>query len=608
MNSLKWTLIAFLGGIMMLLVLTAVPGAATAALPQDALTTNGDLWIAAGDRAGAHLGREVVAAGDINGDGFADLLANSKAFNGSLYDARALAYYGSANGLSETPDWTVTNDQPDSQFGRELAAAGDVNSDGYDDVLVGAPYYDVGDGDEGRAYLYYGSPSGLSTTPGWTAEGEDYVSYFGSGLSGAGDVNGDGFDDVVAGATYWTDPQTGDWGRVSLFLGSATGLSSIPSWRVQGNPTYGSFGAPVAGAGDVNGDGYDDILIAEPSFWGDQDQEGKVYLYLGGPTGPSTTPDWIDEGDQANAYFGNDMSTAGDVNGDGYDDVIIGAWYFDNEDFNEGRAYVYHGSAAGLSSDPTWMAEGNQYLGRFGISVDSAGDVNSDGFDDILVGADTISNGQSNEGRGYLFAGGSDGVQASPMFTVEGDQEGARFAAAVAGLGDVDGNGVVDLAFGAPDYDWAAADDGIVMALEAGDSSPLPTPEPATPTPTPAPPTPTPTPAGSMHVADLNATANNAGSTWTASVTVHIVTTAGDPLPDARVRAIWTRDGTGIGTGSCTTDGSGACTVSKSAIRKRNKSVTFLVDQVSHPTYTYDAAANGDADGDSDGSRIAVTR
>ncbi len=232
----------------------------------------------------------------------------------------------------------------------------------------------------------------------------------------------------------------------------------------------------------------------------------------------------------------------------------------------------------------------------------------------MLVGADTFDNGQLSEGRGFLFPGGPDGVGASPILTAEGNQEDARFAAAVAGPGDVDGNGVVELAFGAPDYDWQEADDGIVMALEADASSPLPTPTPAppTPTPTPAPPTPTPTPTSeppsTMHVADLDATADNAGSTWTAVVTVRIVTAAGDPLSDATVRGVWTRNGSGIGVGTCTTDGSGACTLRESGIRKRIKSVTFLVDDVRHPTYTYDATANGDPDGDSDGTRIMVTR
>ena len=603
MNTLKWILLTTLGAALFLIALITLPPAARAALQ-----TSDDVWITAGDREGANLGQEVVKAGDVNGDGYADLLTNAKAFNGSLYDARALAFYGSADGLSATPDWTATNDQPDSQFGRVLAPAGDVNGDGYDDVLVGAPYFDAGSGDEGRAYLYLGSANGLSAAPAWTADGEDYVSYFSRGLGGAGDVNGDGYDDVLVGATYWTDPQTGDWGRVSLFLGSAGGLGDTAVWTAQGNPSYGGFGAPTTGAGDVNGDGYDDVLIAEPSFWGDQDQEGRVYLYHGGPSGPGDTPAWTDEGDQDYAHFGNAVSSAGDVNGDGYGDVIIAAWYYDAEDFNEGRAYVYHGSADGLAAEPAWMAEGNQYTARFGISVDGAGDANGDGYDDVLVGADAFSNGQTNEGRGFLFAGGPDGVSASPLLTVEGDQEDARFAAAVAGPGDVDGNGVVELAFGAPDYDWQATDDGIVLVQEAGATSPLPTPEPVTPTPTSPPPTPTPTPAGTMHVADLDATADSAGRTWTASVTIHVATASGDPLADASVRGIWTRNGTGIGTGTCTTDGSGACTISHDGIRKRNKTVTFQVDRITHATHTYDPTANTDPDGDSDGTRITVRR
>ena len=611
MKTLKWVFLASLGAVLIIFVLIIFPTAAGRAASsglEGAVQNDGDVWIMAGEQADAHLGLAVAEAGDVNGDGFADLLMSARAFNGSLYDGRAMAFYGSATGLSATPDWAVTNDQVGSQFARVLAGAGDVNGDGYDDVLVGAPYYDVGDGDEGRAYLFYGSANGLSTTPGWTASGDDYVSYFGRGLGGAGDVNGDGYDDVLVGETYWTDPETGDWGRVSLFLGSAAGLSNSASWTASGNPQYGGFGAPTTGAGDVNGDGYDDFMIAEPSYWGDQDQEGRVYLYHGGPDGPGTEPAWIDEGDQDNAAYGNAIGSAGDVNGDGYGDVIIGADRYDGADFSAGRAYVYHGSSSGLSSKPQWIGEGNQYSAHFGTSVDGAYDANGDGYDDVLVGSLAFDDGQTTEGRGFLFAGGTDGVQAEPILTVDGDQEQAYFSSAVAGPGDVNGNGIPELAFGAPNYDWVETDDGIVVVLEADASSPLPTPTPAPPTPTPAPPTPTPTPSATMHVADLDATTENAGSTWTALVTVRVVTAAGDPVSDANVRALWTRNGTGLGTGYCATYSDGTCTIPLSDLRKRVKQVTFQVDTVTHPSYVYEATANTDPDGDSDGTSITVRR
>ncbi len=615
MKALKWFPLAVLGGLLALVMLLDVPVAARTATAPSAelglarnLQTTADASILNGRQSGSNLGQVVAAAGDVNGDGYGDLLVSDNAFNDSLYDARALAFYGSPDGFSQTPDWIATTDQPGSYFGNVLAPAGDVNGDGYDDVLVGAPFYTGDIRQQGRAFLYFGSANGLGATPGWTADGDQYQSYFARGLGAAGDVNGDGYDDVVVGATYWTDPQTGDWGRVSLFLGSASGPAETATWTAQGNASSGGFGAPTTGAGDINGDGYDDIMIAEPFFWGDQDQEGRVYLYHGGPDGPSAGPDWTAEGNQDYAYFGNAISHAGDVNGDGFGDVIIAAWYFDNDQSNEGRAYVYHGSADGLANDPAWMAEGNQYIARFGVGVAAAGDANGDGYDDVLVGADSIIDPQVREGRGYLFAGGPGGVAASPLLTVDGDQDQAHFGASVAGPGDVDGNGVVDLAFGAPDYDWQASDDGIVLVMEAQATSPLPTPPPVTPSPTFAPPTPTPTPAGSMHVADLEASSATGGPTWTASVTVDIVTAAEQPLSEVQVRGIWTRNGTGIGVGTCTTDGTGACTISKADIRNRTKSVTFLVDTVRHPTHTYDSAANEDADGDSDGNQITINR
>ncbi len=119
----------------------------------------------------------------------------------------------------------------------------------------------------------------------------------------------------------------------------------------------------------------------------------------------STTPNWTAESNQANAEFGYSVASAGDVNGDGFSDVIVGAPLFDNGETDEGRAFVYHGSASGLSTTPNWTAESNQALAWFGSSVASAGDVNGDGFSDVIVGAYLFDNGETNEGRAFVYYG-----------------------------------------------------------------------------------------------------------------------------------------------------------------------------------------------------------
>jgi hypothetical protein len=115
--------------------------------------------------------------------------------------------------------------------------------------------------------------------------------------------------------------------------------------------------------------------------------------------------DWTAESDQGASHFGNSVGTAGDVNGDGFDDVIVGAPFYDDGQTDEGRAFVYHGSASGLSLTPAWTAESDQESSLFGISVGTAGDVNGDGFEDVIVGADGYDNGQSDEGRAFSWYG-----------------------------------------------------------------------------------------------------------------------------------------------------------------------------------------------------------
>ena len=127
--------------------------------------------------------------------------------------------------------------------------------------------------------------------------------------------------------------------------------------------------------------------------------------------GSAPTAAWTAESDQANAWLGWSAGTAGDVNGDGYADVIVGAPYYDNGQTDEGRAYVYHGSAAGLSTSAAWTAESDQAGARFGWWVGTAGDVNGDGYADVIVGARTYDNGQIDEGRVFVYHGGAAGLE-----------------------------------------------------------------------------------------------------------------------------------------------------------------------------------------------------
>ncbi|TPW04991.1 MAG: FG-GAP repeat-containing protein [bacterium] len=241
-----------------------------------------------------------------------------------------------------------------------------MNGDGFSDVIVGAPTFDNGQTDEGRAYLYQGSASGLSITPDWTAEGNQASASFGIPVATAGDVNGDGFSDVIVGAGGFDNGETNE-GQAMVYHGAAGGLGTNASWAAEGNP------------GDVNGDGFSDVIVGAPTF----DDEGRAFMYHGSSGGLSLTSNWTAESGQVGSLFGGSVSTAGDVNGDGFSDVIVGASGFTNSQPDQGRAYLYQGSATGLSPTAGWTAESDQ-AGGFGISVATAGDVNGDGFSDAI--------------------------------------------------------------------------------------------------------------------------------------------------------------------------------------------------------------------------------
>jgi len=417
-------------------------------------------WTAESDQVAANFGGSVGTAGDVNGDGFSDVIVGAEFFdNGQTDEGRVFVYHGSATGLGSSLAWTAESDQAAAEFGGSVGTAGDVNGDGFSDVIVGAIHYTNGQTNEGGAFVYHGSAAALATSPAWTAESNQASAFFGGSVATAGDVNGDGFSDVIVGAVFYDNGQT-DEGRAFVYLGSATGLATTSAWTAESDNAGGNFGYSVATAGDVNGDGFSDVIVGAAYFSNGQTNEGRAFVYHGSAAGLATSPAWAIESDQDHAFFGNSVSTAGDVNGDGFSDVIVGAGGFDNPLFNEGRAFVYHGSVAGLATSPAWTAESDQAWASFGWSVGTAGDVNGDGFSDVIVGANYYTNGQTNEGRAFVYHGSATGLGSSPAWTAESDQAGGNFGYSVATAGDVNGDGFSDVIVGAIDFDNGQTDEG----------------------------------------------------------------------------------------------------------------------------------------------------
>jgi len=409
-------------------------------------------WTAESNFGGALFGVAVGTAGDVNGDGYSDVIIGAIGYdNGQTDEGRAFVYHGSATGPSIVANDERESDQAGAHFGYSVSAAGDVNGDGYSDVIVGAPHYDNGESEEGRAYVYLGIPSGLFGAA-WTAEGDQAVATFGYSVASAGDVNGDGYSDVIVGAPFFDNDETGD-GRAAVYHGSPSGLSPVANWAADGNQTFCEFGATVASAGDVNGDGFSDVIVGAPTFDNGLANEGRAFVYLGSAGGLAATPAWTAESDQEQAMFGWCVATAGDVNRDGFSDVIVSAHAYDNGEVNEGRAWVYLGSAAGLAAAPAWIAESNQAGAQFGISVATAGDVNGDRFSDVVVGADGYDNGQNGEGRAWVYLGSAGGLATTAAWTAESNQATAHFGWSVGTAGDMNGDGFSDIIVGAYSYD-----------------------------------------------------------------------------------------------------------------------------------------------------------
>lgn len=360
-------------------------------------------WILVGGREEAQLGTSVSTAGDVNKDGFADVIIGVP-FSGQNFEGEALLFLGSASGLSQTPNWVARGTTGLEHLGASVAHAGDVNKDGFADVIVGAPGYSNGQLSEGRALVFLGSQTGLAPQATWNYEGNLASSLTGTSVNAAGDVNGDGFGDVIVGAPQYTQSYSSE-GIVSVFLGSSAGLGSQPVWTFSGSQNWGQLGLSVATAGDVDRDGFGDVLVGHPGYGAIRPNGGRVLLFKGSASGLSATPAWSLVGGVSDAQLGATVASAGDLNNDGFSDVILGVRGYLSRGTRTGAAFIFLGSKAGPPTMADWTYTGLTAPGAFGASASSAGDINGDGLPDIVVGDPFATDGSSANGAAYVFFG-----------------------------------------------------------------------------------------------------------------------------------------------------------------------------------------------------------
>jgi hypothetical protein len=360
-----------------------------------------------GDSAFDNFGRSVSGAGDVNNDGFDDLIV------GAIYDDNNGADSGSArvfSGATGAIFYTFLGDSAGDTFGQSVSGAGDVNNDGFADFIVAAPFDANNGSNSGSARVFSGATGAIL----YTFNGDSADDNFGTSVSGAGDVNNDGFADLIVGA-FADDNNGTDSGSARVFSG-ATGAIL---YTFNGDSTGDNFGISVSGAGDVNNDGRADLIVGANLDDNNAADSGSARVFSGS-TGVILS---TFNGDSANDRFGCSVSGAGDVNNDGFDDLIVGAFADDNNGSNSGSARVFSGATGAILS----TFNGDSAEDQFGISVSGAGDVNNDGFDDLIVGAfEDDNNGTSSGSATLLYRSAAFSWGNLPPTPCTGDTDGNR--------------------------------------------------------------------------------------------------------------------------------------------------------------------------------------
>lgn len=450
-----------------------------------------------GECAGDLSGLILASLGDVNGDGFDDIAVGAPAK--LLIPGKTFVVFGGPDAapirLSDVSrgvgGFAIDGEQSGSVNTYSVGAAGDLNGDGLDDLIVGAP---LASGDStahsGRSYVIYGKTDGGRVSLAGIADGDGgflinsqfrYAGYFLSGKSvaSAGDFDGDGLGDIVIGAPSTDLSGTANAGRVFLVFGSSDSgrvelsdvLDGMGGFALNGDSTGGMAGYIVNGAGDVNGDGLGDLMVGAPTAWVDGVLVGRTYIVFGTSARGNIELSDVAEGRGGFAVngsclgdFAGQAAPAGDVNGDGLADLIVGSYRAGaSEGANRSAAHVIFGKTSGSPVDFSAIDSGTGGFSVFGLggrdlaghAVAGIGDINGDGLADFAISAPYGDAGiRGDAGRVYVVFGKNDSapVELSAIETGQGgfaltamflDLPGAALTSA-----DLNGDGISDIVIG----------------------------------------------------------------------------------------------------------------------------------------------------------------
>ena len=392
---------------------------------------------------------------DFNLDGLDDIVYSEPESSTLTFtnNGRVSVHYSSQTGVSSVANLTWEGGSDNEMLGKGLSI-GDYNGDGINDIAIGSPGVSNNDG---LVEFAFGSQQGLSETLIQAAgistpdvSGDKY----GHCLETVDDMNGDGYDEILICSIDYE--QSSDTGKVELFFGNDVGQTWVkmnsPNQMLQGS----NFGQSISADGDLNGDGLSDLVIGNTGTLDDSSGFSSVEVRYGTSTGFNLNPDYEYQSFTANTLFGYQVNIINDLNDDGFDELFISEPYNTTAPFNSGDVWVFYGNSTGVAEDPNVRLKGNAN-DLLGLNVASAGDTNSDGFNDLLI---TRKNG-FNQGKVELILGSSETIDGSSYVVATGS---ANFGHTISNPGDSDGDELSEFIFNSQ---YENENQNLLLALES---------------------------------------------------------------------------------------------------------------------------------------------